>query len=128
MKLSILYTEQLRLDEAVADKIKGLLLRRQNPKTQRVRKSVEQAFDDVVRSKPVMDLDDAARQMVQKGLMAYKQTLLQTPEVVKSSDPSEVARALMAKRAARYIRNYGNPNASFRNLGLEPEWFTHDWS
>jgi hypothetical protein len=128
MKLSVLYTEQLRLNEAVADKIKGLLSRRQNPKTQRVRAAIEQAFDDVVRSKPVMDLDDAARQMVQKRLIAYKQTLLQTPEVARSKDPLEIARGMMAKRAARYVRNYGNPNASFRNLGLKPEWYTHDWS
>jgi len=128
MKLSLLYTEQHDFNEGFSDKIRGLLSRRQNPKTKRIRNAVEKAFDAVVRSSVVMKLDDKDRQDIQRRLTRYKQTLLQSPDMARDPDPDSLARDLMAKRAARYVRNYRDPKSAFKNLGLNPEWMSHSWA
>lgn len=117
MKLSSLYTEQINLDEGLVDQIKQQWTKKKNP----VQIAVDQAFDIVVRSQPVMSLDDKDRRAIQTRLNAYKPTLISALGK-QQHGLAQSAQEMMAKRAARYVRQFQqlqkDPTAAHQSLGL----------
>ena len=124
MKLSYLYTEQINLTENIIDQFKQRWVSRKNP----TQIAVDKAFDAVVRTKPIMDLDDEGRRSIQNKLKAYKATLVKALGAKRAGLP-QLAQDMMAKRAARYVLQLGkaseDPNSIYKSLDLKRSWATH---
>ena len=125
MKLSLLYTEQTNLNEGFSDKIKELWAKKKSP----AQIAVDQAFDRVIRSQPIMNLDDLDRRSIQGKLLAYKATLVKTLGGRRGPGLLQMANEMMAKRAARYIHQFRrlqkDPDAIYKSLDLKRDWMEH---
>lgn len=121
MKLTILHTENT-LSEGPFKKLIGFIKQRgfnSSPKQKAIQSAIERAFQETWG-------DFHGNPRAQKRIEIYKASILQHPELLKSSDPYTLAKDLFRKRGERIIGQQQDPGRTYRSLGLNSAWASDD--